>query len=131
MVIEDVNPPSEMRRVMLPYEGVEGRTEQPATQPVSLRLIPLNKKGSLVQPAETAPERPVLESTLVLVVEPENEAAITESKIAPLSTLMPDRTIATVSQDVPTTLVTAQTLLLLTPTPKYDRIATPAISEPQ
>ena len=44
---------------------------------------------------------------------------------------MPNPTTATVSQDIPATPVTAQTLLLLTSTPKFDRIATPAISEPQ
>ena len=44
---------------------------------------------------------------------------------------MPHPTIAIVSQDIPPTPITAQTLLLLTSTPKYDKIATPAISKPQ
>ena len=44
---------------------------------------------------------------------------------------MPNPIIAIVFQDVPATPVTAQTLLLLTSTPKYDRTTTPAISEPQ
>ena len=48
MVIEDINPPSGMRRLVLPSEGAEGRTEQLATQPDSLPLIPLNQEGSLV-----------------------------------------------------------------------------------
>ena len=71
-------------------------------------MIPLNQEGSLVQLVETAPERPAPERTLVLVVEPENEAAVTESEIAPLSTPMPHPTIATVSQEFVTTLITVQ-----------------------
>ena len=55
MVIEDVNPPSEMRRVVLPSEEAERR--QPAIQLSSLPLIPLNQEGSLVQRAETTLER--------------------------------------------------------------------------
>ena len=60
----------------------------------------------------------------------ENELAVTESKIAPQSTPMPQPTTATASQEFPATPITAQTLLLLTSTPKYERIATPTISEP-
>ena len=72
MVIEDINPPSEMRRVVLPSEGAEGRIEQPATQPVNLPVIPLNQEISLVQPVETTLERPALERTLFLVAKLEN-----------------------------------------------------------
>ena len=67
MVIKDINPLSEMRRVVLPSEEPERRSEQPATQPSSLPLIPLNQEGSLVQRAETAPERTEPDRTLVLV----------------------------------------------------------------
>ena len=57
MVIEEVNPPSKMRRVVLPSEEQERRSEQPTAQSSSLPLIPLNQEGSLVQRADTALER--------------------------------------------------------------------------
>ena len=93
-------------------------------------MIPLNQEGSLVQRAETTPERTEPGRTIVLVTELENEADVAESKIAPLNTLMPQPTTTTASQELSATLVTAQTLLLLTSSPKYNRTATPAISEP-
>ena len=130
MVIEEVNPPSKMRRVIRPSEEHERTSELPTARSSSLLLIPLNQKGSLVQRAETTPERAEPNRTIVLVSETRNEVDILESKTAPLSTLMPHLTIAIASQEIPITLVTAQTLLLLTSTPKFDRTATPAISEP-
>ena len=60
-----------------------------------------------------------------------NEATVSEHEIASLSTPMPHQAIVTTSQEIPATPVTAQTLLLLTSTPKYDRIATLTVSEPQ
>ena len=44
---------------------------------------------------------------------------------------MPHLAIATTSQEIPATLVTVQTLLFLAFTPKFDRTATPVVSEPQ
>ena len=41
VVIEDVNPPSKMRRVVLRSEEQEKRSELPATQPSSLPLMSL------------------------------------------------------------------------------------------
>ena len=55
IVIEDANPPSEMRRVVLPSEESAQRSIQPAIQPSSLPLIPLSQEGSLVQLVEPAP----------------------------------------------------------------------------
>ena len=43
---------------------------------------------------------------------------------------MPQLTTATVSQTFPTTFVTAQTSLLLTSTPIFDKTTSPAVSEP-
>ena len=43
---------------------------------------------------------------------------------------MPQPTIATVSQEFPATPVTAQTLLLPTPTPIFGKTATHAVSDP-
>ena len=67
IVIEDVNPPFEMRRVVLPSEESVRRSAQPAIQPSSLPLIPLTQEESLVQPAEPAPGRPKPERTPVLI----------------------------------------------------------------
>ena len=60
-----------------------------------------------------------------------NEAALLEYKVAPLSTPMPHLTTITTSQEILATLLTAQTLLLLTSTLKFYRIATLAVSKPQ
>ena len=93
-------------------------------------MIPLSQ-GSLVQRAETTQERTEPDRTLILLTETRNEAVISESEAAPLSTPMPHLATATTSQEIPATLVTLQTLLLLTSTPKFDKTATPAVSEPQ
>ena len=85
----------------------------------------------MVQLAKTSPEKSKLERTLVLVAKSENEVAIAESEIAPLSTPMLYLTIVTISQDVPATPLTAKILLLLTSTPTYDRTATLATLEAQ
>ena len=84
----------------------------------------------MVQTAKVAPERTKLERTIILVAKSEN-ATVVDFEAENLNTPMPNPTTAIVSQDVPTTLVTAQTLLLLTSTPKFDRKATLTISEPQ
>ena len=85
----------------------------------------------MVQRAETALERTEPDRMLVLVTDTGNEVTVSESEVAPLSDLMPHLATATISQEIPATLVTAQTLLLLISTPKFDRTTTPAISEPQ
>ena len=94
-------------------------------------MIPLNQEGSLVQTAEIPLERSKLERILILVAESENVVATAEFEAENLNTPMQNPTSATVFQDVPATPVTAQILLLLTSTPKYDKIATPIVSEPQ
>ena len=60
-----------------------------------------------------------------------NEVVVFESKVALLRTPMPHLATTTASQQIPAAPVTAQTLLLLTSTPKYDITATPAVSEHQ
>ena len=60
-----------------------------------------------------------------------NEAVVSESEGAPLRTSMPHLAITITSHEIPGTLVTAQTLLLLTSTPKYDKIGTPTVSKQQ
>ena len=68
--------------------------------------------------------------TSILVAQPKTAPTVAESEIAPLSTPMPQPATATVSQEFPATPVTAQTLLLLTSTPIFDKTASPAVSEP-
>ena len=93
IVIEDANPPSEMRRVVLPSQ----ESAQPTIQPLSLPLIPLSQERSLVQPVEPAPKRLELEMTPTLVAQPKTAPAIAKFEIAPQSTPMPQLAMATVS----------------------------------
>ena len=85
IVIEYANPPSEMRRVIMPSEESAQRSAQPTIQP----LIPLSQEGILVQPAEPAPERLEIEMKPALVAQLETAPAVAESDIAPQSTPMP------------------------------------------
>ena len=91
IVIEDVNPPSKMKMIVLPSKESARRSTQPAIQLSSLPLFPLNQEGSLIQPAKTTPERPELERTFVSVAEPESEPAISESEIAPRALQCPNQ----------------------------------------
>ena len=59
-----------------------------------------------------------------------NQVAIFEPEVALQSTPMPHLATAIASQEIPATTVTAQTLLLFTSAPEFDRVATPAISKP-
>ena len=130
IVIEDANPPSKMRRVILPSQESSQQSAQPTIQPSSLPLIPLSQEWFVDQLEEPAPERIRTEMTSILVAQPKTASAVARSEIAPLSTPMPQPAIATVSQEFPATPVTAQTLLLLTSTPIFDKIASPTVSEP-
>ena len=80
---------------------------------------------------KTTPERTEPERTLILVIETGNEAIVSESEVAPLRTPMSHLATATASQEIPATSITAQTLLLLTSTPMYNKTTTPAIFEHQ
>ena len=82
------------------------------------------------QPEEPTLERIGTEMTSILVAQPETAPAIAKLEIAPLSTPMPQRATATVSQEFLATLVIAQTLLLLTSTPIFDKTASPVVSKP-
>lgn len=90
----------------------------------------LGQEGSLVERAEHAPERIVPERTLTLVIEPDNQATISEHEATLQSTLMPHPAIATSSQEIPATPVTTKTLLLLTFGPQFNRTSTPVIYKP-
>ena len=67
ILIEDANPPSKMRRVVLTSKELAQRSAQPAIQHSNLPLIPLSQEGTLVQPAEPAPERLETKMTSALV----------------------------------------------------------------
>ena len=68
---------------------------------------------------------------LLLVTKTGNEATILESEVVLLSISMPHLATTTLSQEIPATPVTAQTLLLLTSTPKFDKTTTLTVSELQ
>ena len=89
MVIEDVNPSCEMRRVVIPFGEQGEMTEQLTAQPSSLPLVPLIQERAMVGRAEPTLERTKLERTLALVTEAENEFAISEPKTVQPSTSMP------------------------------------------
>ena len=117
VVIKDVNPPSELRRVVLPSKEQEKMSEQLATQPPSLPLRSLGQEGSITERAEPALKRTEPERTLALAIEDVNQAAISEPEDALQSTPMPYPAIAIASQEIPVALITAKTLLLLTSGP--------------
>ena len=64
------------------------------------------------------------------MTEAKNQAVIFEPNVALQSTPMPHLATVIAFQEIPATFVTAQTLLSLTSTPKFDKTTTPAISEP-
>ena len=97
MVIKYVNPPSEMRRVVIPSREQGKITEHLTAQPSSLPLVPSIQERSMVERVELAPERIKLEMMLALVTKAENIVAISEPKTAQPSTLMPHTTTATTS----------------------------------
>ena len=105
-----------MRKVILPSQKSPQQSTQPAIQPSSLPLVPLSQEQSMDQL-----EEPTSEMTSILIARPETASTIAESEIAPLSTPMPQPATATVSQEFPATLIIAQTLLLLTSTPIFDK----------
>ena len=108
VVIEEANPPSEMRRVVVPSVHQEELTEQPTAQPTILPLVPMNQERTMVERVEPTLER----------FEPET---------APLTTLMPYLGLAIASQDMLATLTTAKTLLLLTFGPQFENIFLKAV----
>ena len=86
-----MNPPSEIRKVVIPSEEPEQITAQLPSQP----LMSLNQKGSLDERAEPALERTKPERTLVLVIDADNQAVVSEPKAALQSTPIPPLAIAT------------------------------------
>ena len=116
VVIEDANPPSEIRRVVVPSMHQE-IMKQPIAQPTILPLVPINQEGTMVERAEPAPERSKPERTNALVTEAKAALAVPIPKATPPITLMPTPVLATASQDMLATLTTAKTLLPLTSKP--------------
>ena len=94
--------------------------KQIIAQSLTLPLVLVNQEGIIVERAKTTLERTVTAEAEPIVPIPE---------VAPLSTPMPKPTSTTTSQDVPTTLTIANTLLLLTFGPRFDRTTTQASFE--
>ena len=63
MVIKEVNPPFEIRKVVIPSNHQEKITKQPTTQTSSLPLVSMNQERSIVEKAELALERTKSERT--------------------------------------------------------------------
>ena len=114
VVIEDVNPPSKIRRIVIPFGKQGDMTKQLTAQSSSLPLVPSIQERSMVEIIEPAPERIEPERTLALVVEAEDAVDVSEPKTAHTSTPMPYAATTTTSQEIPATPVTAKTLFLLT-----------------
>ena len=84
MVIEDVNLPSEMRRVVIASREQGKMTKQPAAQPSSLPLLPLSQEGIMVERVEPTPERIEPDRTISLVLKSEAALAISVPEIQKL-----------------------------------------------
>ena len=100
---------------------------------MNLPFVLVGHERTVVERTETAivvaaPERTETERTLILAIETQANVVLTP-EVAHISTpmLKPASTIA--SQDIPATLTTARTLLLLTSCLRFDKIATEANSE--
>ena len=94
IVIEEVNPPSEMRKVVLPSKLPR---EQPAIATSNSPLVPLNPERPTVEMSEPTPKTTKLERTLTLVTHPVAAAIISELKTAPPTTPMPIQASTTTS----------------------------------
>ena len=85
VVIEDINPPSKIRKVVMPSEHQEQITEQPAAQSLTLPLVAVNQEKSTVEKGKITPKRTELESTIALVIEPEVTLDVSEpTTVTPL-----------------------------------------------
>ena len=120
MVIEEANPPSEMRKVVEPLKRQSVQAAAAEVQSLNVPLVPSTQERSIIERIETEPAATTLERT-----EPEKELAlvtdlvpesyvIPNPKVAPPTTPMPIPASATASQDILATSTTAKTLLLLT-----------------
>ena len=68
VAIEDLNPPSKIRRVVLPSKQ---QIEQTVSQPSNLPLVPTTQEETIVAKAKSALERTEPERTITLVIETE------------------------------------------------------------
>ena len=68
MVIEDVNPPSEMRKMVLPSGEQREIIEEPAALPTSLPLVTLNQEGTIGERALPVLEKTELKRIIALVI---------------------------------------------------------------
>ena len=99
MVIEEANPPFEMRRVVMPLVQQSKQVEQAIAQPLNLPLVPSTQERSMVERIETkivvaTPERSEPEKDLALVI----DSVVPDPKAAPPTTPMPNPAFATTSQ---------------------------------
>ena len=96
---EEANPPSEMRKVVVPSKQ---QAEQAVTQPQNLQLVPAGPEGTLVEKTEIRIEAGTPKGTMVAEAQLDVVYAV---EIALISILMQNLTIATAltSEDIPAT----------------------------
>ena len=97
VVIEDVNPLSKMRKIVIPSREQGDMTEQLTAQLSSLPLVPSIQERSMVERAEPVLDRTKPERTLALVADAEDAVDVFEPKTAHTSTPMPHAATTTTS----------------------------------
>ena len=128
MLIEEANPPSEIRKVVVPFVHQDNQVGQTATLLLNLPLVLVAQERSMVErdeieAAAAVVERTEIDKTLTLVIEPQ-AIYVSATEAAHISTRMPNLASATTSQEILATPTTTKTLLLLTFGLKFDRTAT-------
>ena len=98
MVIEEANPPFEMRRVVVPLVQQYKQVEQAIAQPLNLPLVPSTQERLMVERIETktavaTPERSEPEKDLA----PVTDNVVPDPMAAPPTTPMPNPAFATTS----------------------------------
>ena len=123
MVIEEVKPPFEIRRVVVPSEQ---QARHAATQLQNLQLVFADLERTLAKRIHTRVETATLEGTMVAEAQ---IGTIHASELALILTPMQNQATATSSQDIPVTPSTAKTLLLLTTSSQFEGISTNTVSD--
>ena len=110
MVIEETNPPFEIRRVVVPSKQQAGHI---ATQPQNLQLVSAGPERTLAERIETRIEIATLEGTMVAEAQ---IGTVHAFEPAFISTPMQNQATATAiaSQNIPAIPFIVKTLLLLT-----------------
>ena len=104
MLIEEANPPSEIRKVVVPFVHQDNQVGQTATLLLNLPLVLVAQERSMVErdeieAAAAVVERTEIDKTLTLVIEPQ-AIYVSATEAAHISTPMPKLASATTSQEI-------------------------------